>query len=252
VGTSIGFCLTPSNYSFADSEVQGVKHVLNCVSSTSHANDALQNLLVTISNFSSESLTCAELVVNNRALEFLQPVVLNEEPLIALAACSGICTLAAEKMFFELVDRSEALPVVQDVLRKITPGSLQANYKLSSTVLQSMANMMSPDAHPAVQLCALHNIGKSFHIEQNRLMFSTMNFVNQFRYLASSPDPFVYASVLYLMRMIQLPLPNYRVSKVEGSGDKNKIPVSEWSVEMVCQWVSRACFATHALCEEIQ
>jgi hypothetical protein len=112
--------------------------------------------------------------------------------------------------------------------------------------------MMSPDAHPAVQLCALHNIGKSFHIEQNRLMFSTMNFVNQFRYLASSPDPFVYASVLYLMRMIQLPLPNYRVSKVEGSGDKNKIPVSEWSVEMVCQWVSRACFATHALCEEIQ
>jgi hypothetical protein len=144
--------------------------VLNCISSTSHSNEALQNLLVTISNISSVS-DFAELVVSNRALEFLQPVVLHDDLLIALAACGGICTLAAEKKFFALVDRSEALPVVLDVLRTITPGSLYAMSQWSSTDLQSLATMMSADAHPAVQLCALHNIGKSFHMEANRTLF---------------------------------------------------------------------------------
>ena len=211
--------------------------VLNCISSTSHSNDALQNLLVTISNFSSESIACAELVVSNRALEFLQPVVLHDDLLIALAACSGICTLAVEKKFFEIVDRSEVLPVVQDVLRTITPGSLRAVSQWSASDLQSLATMMSADAHPAVQLCALHMIGKSFHMESNRTLFSTVNIVNLFRLLAASPDPFVYAATVYLMRMLHVPVPNYRASKVEGTGDKNKIPVSEWSVEMVCQWV---------------
>jgi len=232
--------------SFADSGVEGVKHTLNCISSTSHSNDALQNLLVTISNFSSENLTCAELVVSNRALEFLQPVVLHDDLLISLAACSGICTLAAEKKFFELVDKSDALPVVLDVLRTITPGSLHAMSQWSSSDLQSLANMMSPDQNPAVQLCALHMIGKSFHMEQNRTLFSTMNMMNLFRTLSASPEPFVFAAVVYLMRMIHMPVPNYRATKVEGSSDKNKIPVSDWSVEMVCQWVRPTSFALHA------
>jgi len=210
--------------------------VLNCISSTSHSNDALQNLLVTISNF-SKVLDFAELVVSNRALEFLQPVVLHDDLLIALAACGGICTLAAEKQFFALVDRSEALPVVLDVFRTITPGSLYAMSQWSSTDLQSLATMMSADAHPAVQLCALHNIGKSFHMESNRTLFSTVNIVNLFRTLAASPDPFVYAAVVYLMRKIHIPVPNYRAIKGEGTTDKNKIPASDWSVEMVCQWV---------------
>lgn len=230
-------CLTRPMASFGDSGVEGVRQVLNCISSTSHSNDALQNLLVTISNFSSMGLACAELVVSNRALEFLQPVVLHDDLLIALAACSGICTLAAEKKFFELVDRSEALPVVQDVLRTITPGSLHTMSQYSNSDLQSLSTMMSADAHPAVQLSALHDIGTSFHMESNRALFSTVNIVNLFRLLAASPDPFVFAATVYLMRMISIPVPNYRATKVEGTSDKNKIPVSEWSVEMVCQWV---------------
>jgi hypothetical protein len=223
--------------SFGDSGVDGVKCVLNCISSTSHSIDALGNLLVTISNFASESLDCANLVVQNRALEFLQPIVVHDDLLIALSACSGICTLAAEKKFFEIVDRSDALPVVQDVLRSITPGSLRATSQWSASDIQSLATMMNGDAHPAVQLCALHMIGKSFHLERNQLTFSTVNMVNLFRNLASSPDPFVYAAVVYLLRTLHMPVPNYRITKVEGSSDKNKIPVCDWSVEMVCQWV---------------
>ena len=220
--------------------MEGVKHILNCISSTSHANDALVNFLSCMTNISCQNLTFAELVVRERALEFLQPVVLHDIQDIALEACASICTLAAEKKFFELVDRSEALPVVLDVLRTITPGTLHAMSQWSSSDLQSLANMMSPDAHPAVQLCALQMIAQSFHIEQNRALFSTVNIVNLFRSLAASPDPFVFAAVVYLMRMIHIPVPNYRATKVEGTGDKNKIPVSEWSVEMVCQWVRHA------------
>ena len=126
------------------------------------------------------------------------------------------------------------------MLRTITPGSLHAMSQWSTSDLQSLANMMSPDANPAVQLCALQMIGKSFHMESNRALFSTVNIVNLFRSLAASPDPFVFAAVVYLMRMIHIPVPNYRATKVEGTGDKNKIPVSEWSVEMVCQWVRHA------------
>ncbi len=217
--------------------MEGVKFILNCISSTSHVNEALVNFLSCITNISSQNLTFAELVVRERALEFLQPVVLHDNQDIALEACGSICTLAAEKKFFELVDRSEALPVVQDVLRTITPGSLHAMSQWSSSDLQSLANMMSADAHPAVQLCALHMIGQSFHIEHNRTLFSTVNIVNLFKTLAASPDPFVFAAVVYLMRKIHIPVPNYRATKIEGTSDKNKIAVSEWSVEMVCQWV---------------
>jgi hypothetical protein len=223
--------------SFGDSGVEGVRHVLNCISSTSHSTDALGNMLVTISNFASENIECAELVVKNRALEFLQPIVVHDDLLIALSACSGICTLAAEKKFFELVDRSDALPCVQDVLRSITPGSLRAVSQWSASDIQSLSTMMNGDANPAVQLCALHMIGKSFHLEHNQIAFSTVNMVNLFRNLASSPDPFVYAAVVYLLRIIHMPVPNYRATKIEGTSDKNKIPVSDWTVEMVCQWV---------------
>ena len=242
--------------SFGDSSVEGVKHVLNCISSTSHSVDTLGNLLVSVSNFAGESLECANLVVQNRALEFLQPIVVHDDLLIALSACSGICTLAAEKKFFEIVDRSDALPCVQDVLRSITPGSLRATSQWSASDIQSLATMMNGDAHPAVQLCALHMIGKSFHMEHNQTMFSTVNMVNLFRNLASSPDPFVYAAVVFLLRTIHMPVPNYRATKVEGTGDKNKIPVSDWSVEMVCQWVSRtsiaSCASMHVLRNSIE
>jgi len=222
--------------SFGDSSVEGIQHLLSCVSSTSHTNEALQNLLVAISNFSSQSLTCAELVVSSRALFLLQPVVLHDDLLICLAACNCICTLAAEKKFCELVDRSEALPVVQRALRTITPGLLHSTAQWSSSDFQRLANMMSPDTHPAVQLCALHMIGQSFHLEQNRILFSKVNASNLFRSLASSRDPFVYSAAIHLMRMIHLAVPNYR-DKFEDEGDSNKIPVSEWSVDRVCQWV---------------
>ncbi len=214
-----------------------MRHVLNCISSTSHSTDALANLLVSISNFSSESIESSELVVRNRALEFLQPIVVHDDLGIALSACTAICTLAAEKKFFELVDRSDALPCVQDVLRSITPGSLRAASQWSASDIQSLSTMMNGDAHPAVQLCALHSIGESFHLEHNQKMFSTVNMVSTFRNLASSPDPFVYAAVVYLLRIIHMPVPNYRATKIEGTSDKNKIPVSDWTVEMVCQWV---------------
>jgi hypothetical protein len=227
--------------SFADSGVEGVKHILNCISSTSHSIDALGNMLVTVSNFASESIECAELVVKNRALEFLQPIVVHDDPGIALSASSGICTLAAEKKFFEVVDRSDALPCVQDVLRSITPGSLHATSQWSASDLQSLTNKMNSDSHPAVQLCALHEIGESFMQKENQELFSTVNMLNLFKALASSPDPFVYAAAVYLLRVIHMPVPHYRATKVEGNGDKNKIPVSEWTVEMVCQWVGCKC-----------
>jgi hypothetical protein len=226
------FCLNHIVRSLADPTVEGIKYVLNCISSTSHSNDVLVNLVNSVMNFSSENLMCAQLVVQNRALEFLQPLVVNDDPIVALLACGCICTLAAEKKFSELVDRCQVLPFVQDVLRSIAPGSLQVMSTWNAQSKQNVVNMMNGDAHPAVQLCALHMIGITFHIEQNLSDFSTVKMLNLFRNIASSPDPFVYAAAVYLMRMLRLPVPYYRAIKIEGSKD-----VIEWSVEKVCKWV---------------
>lgn len=225
--------------------------MLLCIQSTAHSIDALRNFLEAMRTFSSQTLSFAELVVRNQALSFLQAVCVHDDLSIALAACSCICTLAAEKQFADVVYHSEAILVVQDILRSITPGSLYDDTQLSPSDMKALLTMMSPGLHPALHLCALHMVAKSFRTERDASynwiaaplqgavkVVSTVFYMNSFRSLALSVDPFVYSAAIYILRLLHMPVPNYRPSKVDGTGNAGKIPVQEWSVEMVLQWVS--------------
>jgi hypothetical protein len=65
--------------------------------------------------------------------------------------------------------------------------------------------MMNGDALPAVQLCTLHMIGKLFHLEQNQIAFS---------------------AVVYLLRIVHMPVPIYRATKIEGLATRTRFPLA--------------------------
>jgi hypothetical protein len=56
--------------------------------------------------------------------------------------------------------------------------------------------------------------------------------------VAASHDPFVYMAAIHLMRTTHAPLSTFRQFSAEVVHGKSQIPVSEWTVEMVCNWVS--------------
>jgi hypothetical protein len=125
----------------------------------------------------------------------------------------------------------------------LPPGSLKMESGWSPSDLQKIASMISSDAHPTVQLCALHWIGKSFHIPRNQGTFSSSSMLQLIRSVAASPDPFVYSAAIHLMRAMNAPVSTYRpfTAKTALNG-KFQVPVSEWTVDMVCNWVGTKSF----------
>ena len=228
--------------SFADEDVDGLRTTLECIGSTTHNDSTLRNLLIAIGNFSSQGPDFSLMVVECQGFDLLQPVVMSDISIIALSACYAICALAVEKSFHHVAGLSDALLVVTDVLRMLPPGCLKMESGWSPSDLQKVAAMISPDSHPTVQLCALHWIGKSFHISRNQALFSSSSMLQLFRNVAASPDPFVYMAAIYLMRCIQAPLSTFRPFIAEVAQGKSQIPVPQWTVEMVCNWVSTKSF----------
>jgi hypothetical protein len=224
--------------SFVEEEVDGLQRTLECIASTSHDDNTLRNLLIAIGNFSSQGPGPSRMIVECQGFDLLQPVVMNDNSVISLSACYAICSLAAEKSLDQAAGCQDALHVVTDVLRMLPPGSLKLESGWSPCDLQKIASMISPDAHPTVQLCALHWIGKSFHIPRNQATFSSSSWLHLLRMVAASHDPFVYMAAIHLMRTTHAPLSTFRQFSAEVVHGKSQIPVSEWTVEMVCNWVS--------------
>jgi hypothetical protein len=156
-----------------DPSVKGVKQILDAISSTSHDNTTLLNLVTCISNIAAFDDAYILRIAEESGLELLQPVVLHDEPRISLLACVAVSAIACLKDCAELVEKSQTLPVVENVLRSITPGSLRNDLQWSSSDAKSFLRMMSADAGVAVQLTALHSIGSSFHQQQSVEFFNT-------------------------------------------------------------------------------
>jgi hypothetical protein len=240
-GTNSGnFCR-----SFADGEVDGLQRTLECIASTSHDDSTLSNLLIAIGNFSSQGLDSSRKIVECQGFDLLQPVVMSDNSAIALSACYAICALAAEKSFDQIAGFRDALLVVTDVLRMMPPGTLKMDSGWSPCDLQKIASMISADAEPTVQLCALHWIAKSFHIPRNQATFSSSSMLHLLRAVAASPDPFVYMAAIFLMRAIHAPLSTFRPFTAEVAQGKSRFPVPEWTVEMVCNWVGTQTFRSY-------
>jgi hypothetical protein len=56
----------------------------------------------------------------------------------------------------------------------------------------------------------------------------------------------VYAASVFIMRKLHLAIPQYRSSHLsDPSSEINKIPVVNWSVEQVCDWVTSKSFKAY-------
>jgi len=234
------------NAAIMDPSVKGVKQILDAISSTSHDNSTLLDLVTCISNIAAFDDGYIMRIAEESGLELLQPVVLHDDPRISLLACVAVASIACLKDCAELVEKSQSLPVVENVLRAITPGSLVINSNWSTSDSKILLRMMSADAGVAVQLTALHFIASSFHLEHSVEFFNTPICHGAFRTCASSPDPFVYAASVFIMRKLHLAIPQYRSSHLsDPSSEINKIPVVNWSVEQVCDWVTSKSFKAY-------
>ena len=151
------------NAAIMDPSVKGIKHILDAISSTSHDNVTLLNLVTCISNIAAFEDAYILRIAEESGLELLQPVVLHDDPRISLYACVAVASIASLKDCAELVEKSQSLPVVENVLRAITPGTLLNDSQWSTSDSKMLLRMMSADAGVAVQLTALHSIGSSFH-----------------------------------------------------------------------------------------
>jgi hypothetical protein len=161
------------NAAISDPSVKGIKHILDAISSTSHDNNTLLSLLNFISNIAAFDDVYILKIAEESGLELLQPVVLHDDPRISLYACVAVASIACLKDCAELVEKSQSLPVVENVLRAITPGSLLNDLQWSSADSKFLVRMMSADAGVAVQLTALHYIASSFHLEKSVEFFNT-------------------------------------------------------------------------------
>ena len=174
------------NAAIMDPSVKGIKHILDAISSTSHDNVTLLNLVTCISNIAAFDDAYILRIAEESGLELLQPVVLHDDVKISLYACGAVASIACLKDCAELVEKSQSLPVVENVLRAITPGSLLNDLQWSSTDSKFLLRMMSADAGVAVQLTALHYIASSFHLEKSVEFFNTP--ICHVRTLAPPPD----------------------------------------------------------------
>ena len=56
----------------------------------------------------------------------------------------------------------------------------------------------------------------------------------------------MYAAAVFIMRKLHLAIPQYRSSHLsDPSSEINKIPVVNWSVEQVCDWVTSKSFKAY-------
>jgi hypothetical protein len=161
------------NAAIMDPSVKGVKQILDAISSTSHDNTTLLNLVTCISNIAAFDDAYILRIAEESGLELLQPVVLHDDVKISLRACRAVASIACLKDCAELVEKSQSLLVVENVLRSVTPGTLLNESQWSNSDSKMLLRMMSADAGVAVQLTALQSIGSSFHQQQNVEFFNT-------------------------------------------------------------------------------
>jgi hypothetical protein len=161
------------NAAIMDPSVNGVKQILDAISSTSHDNSTLLSLLTCISNIAAFDDAYIMRLAEEGGLELLQPVALHDDPRISLSACVAVASIACLKDCAELVEKSQSLPVVENILRAITPGSLQNDFQWSNADSKFLLRMMSADAGAAVQLTALQYIASSFHLQKSVEFFNT-------------------------------------------------------------------------------
>ena len=229
--------------------VDGLKIVVDLLSSTVHDDPTVCNLLIFLSNCVTYSDNHAANLVEADALTYLQPSVLHSDSSIAVQACFAISCLALSPSSTGVVEKSGAFRVIEDVLRSITPGSRQiikvwhlgGNLRASINLLCAM---MGTDAHPCQHLTCLHEVAATLWIKKNVEIFgNSQEFIRALRICAASNDPFVFSASAYVLRTLSLPVPSFRPTTVEATLSAKDC--GAWSIDQVCTWVASQNFKTY-------
>jgi hypothetical protein len=236
------------NVALKDPNVNGLNCVLDALSSTSHNHLTLVYLLISLGNTISSGPEFGKYLADNHALDFLQPAVLNTSPTLAVLSSMCVGMLAIQRDLAEVVDRSDALQLVQDVLRAITPGTvdLPGVAVLYQSDVQMMKLLIAGDSHPACQLAGLHMIAVYLPLKKNVEILSMPEVVTALRVCANSSDAFVYAASIYVLRRLNFAVPNYRdISRSRNDENSNVSDPSSWSIDQVCKWVGTQFFRSY-------
>jgi hypothetical protein len=165
-------------------------------------------------------------------------------------ASNCIATLAVQKHLVEIVDKSDALKLVLDVLHAITPGIVEfaGTAVLYQSDVQMYRQLIAGDSHPACQLAGLHGMMVYLKVEKNIEILSFPEMIASLRVCASSSDAFVYMAAVYILRQLKFPLPNYRDKSVQ-SAERNILLTHprEWNIDQVCNWVGSQFFKCYRI-----
>jgi hypothetical protein len=176
-------------------------------------------------NFSQGDASHAASLIRMKALEFLQPTLMHSSLAVACNSAFLIAVLCCVPGFEQEVEHSEVLPVLENHWRMRVPGHIKMEDVYDENDLPPLVQMFSKDAHPAVQLTALHTIANNIHNPHNRRWFvDNQRFVAFFRECASSRDAFVYIAAIFLLEHCGLPLPCFSL-KADAALDTVEVPV---------------------------
>jgi hypothetical protein len=220
--------------------------LIDAISNMCHDEASLKRLLVIMINFAQGDASHAESLIRMKALEFLQPTLVHSSLAVACESACLISVLACVPGFEQELEQSDVLPVLETHWRMRVPGHIKSDSRFDNNDLPPLIQMLSKDAHPAIQLTALHTIASVMHNPHNRRLFAeNQRFVAFFRECASSRDAFVYIASIFLLEQCGLPLPCFTLSKSDASLEMADVPVRQWSIDHVCAWVGQSSFRAY-------
>ena len=232
-----------------------VKYVLNALSSTSHDDSTMLELLSCVGNLMIEgggvSVTpggssavrdpswLMRLLLDKDALSELQPSILSSNPAVSLDAAYTVMGLASWPDAAEAVNKSGVIALVQDVLRTVPPGSVTfAHTQWGANDVPNLLARLQPDSHSAVHLATLGSLCATLSRERNFTFISGPLISNAVRALAATDDPFVFSSVIFILRALKMPLPTFRAKRVSESLSLGLNPEA-WGIDQVVAWAGQ-------------
>ena len=234
------FAAFATNLAKGVTEIDAFKCLLGALSSTVHDDETMLHLISSVGNCCDSSSAVGswlpQVLLGKGALNELQPAVLSNNPAVGLDASFTITALALRKDAAEVLEASNAIAVIQDMLRTIAPGTVEMPHlRWGSNDAPGLCARLSADAHPVVQLSCLHSVSATLGNASNRRVIGGPIISAAVRAVAATQDPFVFGATMYILRILGMPLPTYRaVRAVRHENLFARFEVHILRVPMIC------------------
>jgi hypothetical protein len=243
-------------------KLDAIKCILDALSSTSHDDATMLELLSCIGNLiapgggyavipggmsTRDPDAMRKILLAKGALHELQPAILSGNPSVALDAAFTATGLASWQGASAAANESGVLTLVLDVLRTVPAGYvILPHTQWGSNDVPDLLLRLHEDSHPAVQLAALGSLAATLSRERNRALIAAPLVSGAVRALAATSDPFVFSTVIFILRELGMPLPTFRASRETGTPQAtcHKHPET-WSIDQVVAWAGQQPFGVY-------